>query len=119
MNEIDNVFSDFIVAIYIASTSLVMINVFIALLTSTFEYIRGSSKANFLLEKAIDLMAYEKSFSDKKKDENLDKIKNGSSRPYFNFKSDYLPSLADNLLAINKKIQILDDKISKINSLNK
>lgn len=47
------------IGIYIGTTSLIMINIFIALITSTFDKISSSSRSLYIKEKAIEIMKFE------------------------------------------------------------
>ncbi|RNA30042.1 transient receptor potential channel pyrexia-like [Brachionus plicatilis] len=58
-NEIDSEISEFMAALYIGVTSLIMVNILIALITSTFERISSSSKSLYLLEKAKEIILFE------------------------------------------------------------
>ena len=58
-NEIDIEITVFIFGLYIGITTLILINIFIAKLTSTFERVRTSSKSLFLLERAKEILIFE------------------------------------------------------------
>jgi hypothetical protein len=59
MNSIDNVMTDFLIGLYLGLTTLLMINIFIALLTTTFNRVYDKSRAYFLLQRAIEILNYE------------------------------------------------------------
>jgi hypothetical protein len=59
MNYIDNVMTDFLIGLYIGLTALLMVNIFIALLTATFNRVYDKSRAYFLLQRAIELLNFE------------------------------------------------------------
>lgn len=53
------------IALYISTTSLILINILIALITSTFERISGSSKSLYILEKAKEVLSFENGLCEK------------------------------------------------------
>ena len=59
MNSIDNVMTDFLIGLYIGLTTLLMVNIFIALLTTTFNRVYESSRAYFLLQRSIESLNHE------------------------------------------------------------
>jgi hypothetical protein len=59
MNSIDNVMTDFLIGLYLGLTTLLMINIFIALLTTTFNRVYDKSRAYFLLQRAIEILNFE------------------------------------------------------------
>ncbi|CAF0738544.1 unnamed protein product [Brachionus calyciflorus] len=59
-NELDDKISNFIVGVYIGLTALIMVNIFIALLSSTFERVHDFSKGVFLIERAKKIIQVER-----------------------------------------------------------
>ncbi|CAF1107291.1 unnamed protein product [Brachionus calyciflorus] len=61
-NELDDKISNFIVGLYIGVTAVIMVNIFIALLSSTFERVHDYSKGVFLLERAKKIIQVERCY---------------------------------------------------------
>lgn len=59
MNYFDNVMTDFLIGLYIGLTALLMVNIFIALLTTTFKRVYDKSRAYFLLQRSIEILNFE------------------------------------------------------------
>ena len=59
MFKIDNVMTDFLIALYLGLTTLLMVNIFIALLTTTFNRVYDASRAYFLLQRSIEILDFE------------------------------------------------------------
>ncbi|CAF0899221.1 unnamed protein product [Brachionus calyciflorus] len=73
-NELDDKISNFIVGLYIGATTLILVNIFIALLSSTFERVHSFSKGVFLIERAKEIIQLERSLSENTRIKRLQNI---------------------------------------------
>lgn len=63
MNLIDPIMYPILTGTYIGLTTLLLINIFIAMLSSTFQRLYDNSKANMLLQRAIEIVSIEQILS--------------------------------------------------------
>lgn len=75
LNKVDDIMTDILVGTYIGVTTLLMVNIFIALLTSTFSRVHDSSKAYFILQRAMEILRVENRLSVNKKFNHLIKLR--------------------------------------------
>jgi hypothetical protein len=78
MKKVDDEFTDPLLGVYIGTTSLVLINIFIGLLTATFNYVHDSSQAQLLLSRASEVLVIEHKMKEKKHYKHLKRLKNSS-----------------------------------------
>jgi len=78
MKKVDDEFTDPLLGFYIGTTSLVLINIFIGLLTATFNYVHDSSQAQLLLSRANEVLVIEHRMKEKKYYKHLERLKNSS-----------------------------------------
>jgi hypothetical protein len=71
MNSIDNKITNPLVGFYIGFTSLVLINVFIALLSATFTRVYEKAEAEIMFQRAIEIYKIEKSMSFDERKKNI------------------------------------------------
>lgn len=64
LNRIDPIMTDLLMGSFLGLTSLLMINIFIAMLTATFNTVHESSKAYFLLQRASEILQFQYMLSD-------------------------------------------------------
>ncbi|XP_064625559.1 uncharacterized protein LOC135486578 isoform X2 [Lineus longissimus] len=74
MNEVDPIMSDLLVATWFALTTIICINLFIALLADTFQRVYDNAQANGLMLKAITIMEIEGSLPKKQLKKHIDFI---------------------------------------------
>ncbi|RNA40720.1 transient receptor potential cation channel subfamily A member 1-like isoform X3 [Brachionus plicatilis] len=125
-NELDSEITVFFFALYIGVTTLILINVFIALLTSTFERVRSFSKSLFLLQRAKEILIYEHSLCESTRirtllkipDQYIKKYKPSEQRYDIGFK-DLLDPIAEYVQEINIKFESLNKKCCEQNESSK
>ena len=78
MKKVDDEFTDPLLGFYIGTTSLVLINIFIGLLTATFNYVHDSSQAQLLLSRASEVLVIEHRMNEKRHHKHLKRLKNSS-----------------------------------------
>ncbi|RNA28124.1 transient receptor potential cation channel subfamily A member 1-like isoform X3 [Brachionus plicatilis] len=116
-NELDSEIADFFFGLYIGCTTLILLNIFIALLTSTFERVRSFSKSLFLLQRAKEILIYEQIICDSSRirsllkipDEYIKKYKPSDQKNDIDFKV-LLDPIAESVHKINIKYESLNNK---------
>ena len=73
--SIDKFMARTLVCTYTACSSVLLLNLFIALMSDTFQRVYDNAKANQLMQKAIALNTYQRSLSDKSLDEFLNYLR--------------------------------------------
>ena len=113
--------TDFIFGLYIGITTLILINIFIAKLTSTFERVRTSSKSMFLLERAKEILIYENILCESSR---IKELKNIPDELIKNYKPSEQIDDKDNIIQesareLNNKFDLLiKNNEENINNLN-
>ena len=74
MNQIDPIMSDILVGLYVGIVLLTLVNIFIAMLSSTFERVRHSAKAHFLMQRAVIILTVELQLTEKRRIRLLNKL---------------------------------------------
>jgi len=74
MNQIDPIMSDILVGLYVGIVLLTLVNIFIAMLSSTFERVRHSAKAYFLMQRATIILTIELQLTNKNRIKHLNKL---------------------------------------------
>jgi hypothetical protein len=133
MNQVDNIMTDILIGVYIGITALIMVNIFIALLTSTFNVVHDSSKAFFLLQRAIEVIHIENKLGRRARYNHLKKLEKSYIDNNYNPKNilklddteksdpikDSIKEIQDEILSLNSNLDNLqkDIVISLIKSL--
>ncbi|RNA30041.1 transient receptor potential cation channel subfamily A member 1 [Brachionus plicatilis] len=107
-NEIDSEISELMVALYIGVTSLIMVNILIALITSTFERISSSSKSLYLLEKAKEIILFEHGLCESSRIKLARRVPN-------EYNALYKPNLEKDDLGIKNFIKPISDSVKDLN----
>jgi hypothetical protein len=63
MNSIDSIMYPILTGTYLGLTTLLLVNIFIAMLSTTFQRLYDNSKANMLLQRAIEIVSIEQILS--------------------------------------------------------
>ncbi|RNA05570.1 transient receptor potential cation channel subfamily V member 3-like isoform X2, partial [Brachionus plicatilis] len=116
-NELDSEIADFFFGLYIGFTTLILLNIFIALLTSTFERVRSFSKSLFVLQRAKEILIYEQIICERTRirtllkipDEYIKKYKPSDQKNDIDFKV-LLDPIAESVKKINIKYESLNNK---------
>ncbi len=123
MNKVDNVLTDLLIAVYIGLTTLITINIFIALLSFTFNRIHDSARAYFLLQRASEIIRIENRQSNVKKYKHYVDLKEKFvDKTHFNtefkemFSFDKIEPIKDNIKDINEQIDNLNRNLTDIES---
>lgn len=64
LNQLDPIMTDLLMGTFLGLTALLMVNIFIAMLTTTFNRVHVSSKAYFLLQRASEILQLQYFLSD-------------------------------------------------------
>lgn len=102
---------------YMGVTGLILVNLFIALLTATFNSIHDASKAQLLLQRAIECLGIERKMSERKRRKHLNYLKNPSIGK-INFLTKFV-SKNSHGKKIDKIEKIIQDVDSKTMNLEK
>ena len=66
--------SDILVGLYVGIVLLTLVNIFIAMLSSTFERVRHSAKAYFLMQRAVIILTVELQLTEKRRIKLLNRL---------------------------------------------
>ncbi len=111
-------------AVYIGLTTLITINIFIALLSFTFSRIHDSSRAYFLLQRATEIVRIENGQSNEKKykhytdlkDKYIDKTHFSDITDIKEDSFDRIEPIEENIKEINENIDGLNTNLNEIES---
>lgn len=109
--------TDLLIGFYVGLTTLLMVNIFIALLTSTFTRVHDSSKAYFILQRAIEIVKIENRLSEEKRYDHLVKLR----KDYVDKKYSALTDIGKGLAITDKfepVIESMKEIRQEIDSLN-
>lgn len=121
MNLSDDVMAEILIGSYMGLTTLLMVNIFIALLTSTFTRVHESSKAYFVLQRATEIIRIENKMNPQDKYKHLmvlsrDYVDKGYSG--FNemkkLKADAFDTFRDSLKLIREEVTDLSGKLEEM-----
>ncbi|ELU06894.1 hypothetical protein CAPTEDRAFT_184604 [Capitella teleta] len=74
MKAVDPVMADILVGTWLALSAIVMLNLFIALMSDTFQRVYDNAKANAVMQKAITILSIEENMGRKRRDKFLEHI---------------------------------------------
>lgn len=117
--------ADFIFGIYIGITTLILLNIFVALLTSTFERVQSFSKGLFLLERAKEILTFEYILCENSRiqgllkipDELIKKYKPSEQNDDIGLKA-LLDPISDSVRNLNVKYEILSKCCDNVTSVS-
>ena len=115
MNDADDVMTDILMGTYMGVTGLILVNLFIALLTATFNSIHDASKAQLLLQRGMECLGIERKMSDRKLKKHLNFLKDPSIGK-INYLTKFVSknSHSKKITKIEKVIQDVDSKTSNL-----
>ena len=124
MLQIDNIMTDVLLGVYLAITALIMVNILIALLTATFNEVHVSSRAHFLLQRAIEVILIENKLSQVARYKHLKKLQKSYIDNSYNpkkmlvesddaekMKKDSIREIEDEILSLNSNLENLQKDI--------
>lgn len=118
MNIEDDIMTDILIGSYVGLTTLLMVNIFIALLTSTFTRVHDSSKAYFILQRAIEIVRIENKLDPINKYKHLVEIGKdyidkafSSLREINDTKNDAFDAVKDSIKVIKEEVTDLTEKL--------
>ena len=118
----DNVLTDPLIGTYLGFTSLIAVNLFIALLTSTFNRVHDQSRAYFIMQRAAELLKHEHKMEHKKYKAHLESLaksyedkKVKTNNLMVNTDEIKKNQIQDTMRTIRSKANELDLKINELN----
>ena len=119
MKQVDDAFTDPLLGFYIGTTSLVLVNIFIGLLTATFNYVHDSSKAQLLLSRASEVLDIEHKMKEKRHYKHLIRLNNSSlgkmhlqTETEFRFSS--MEPVKENISSVSEKSEKLEQRFEQV-----
>lgn len=110
MKERDRDFTDPLIGVYIAITSLVLVNIFIALLTATFNFVKDSSRAQLMLSRAVEVLCMEHYMNENDRYKHLVNLKNLTISKL---------SITEDLMVSESKLEPVKELIDSVAKKNK
>ena len=115
MNQIDPIMSDILVGLYVGIVLLTLVNIFIAMLSSTFERVRHSAKAYFLMQRAVIILTVELQLTEKRRIKLLNRLnKRHEEDGEENFLDDEEDPTFVQMNGFRNQIADLNDKFKKL-----
>jgi hypothetical protein len=112
LNILDPIMTNILIGAYIGVTTLLLVNIFIALLTSTFTRVHDSSKAFFVLQRAIEVINRENrpSFLDTRY-KHLCELKKDFVDNHYSVTGEFKSSLSQKLDPVKDSMKDLKEEI--------
>jgi peptidoglycan hydrolase CwlO-like protein len=106
--------TNILIGAYIGITTLLLVNIFIAMLTSTFSRVHDSSKAFFVLQRAIEIVRLENRLSSSKRFKHLSELREDFVDDKYSVVKDYESGLSDKLDPVKDSVKDIQEEIADL-----
>lgn len=115
MNTLDPIMTDILMGLYLGLTTLLLINIFIALLTSTFNRVHDSSKAYFLLQRAMEILQIENMLTNARLHRHYRSLQREFTDDHFTFNMNK-QNMMDKLEPVRESLNTIRSEIDELNT---